>query len=796
MSFSKITLLCVCLLGNWSFSTLSAQNTSNHGNTFEQIDPLLPAPNQYRGMDGAPGPDYWQQRCDYDIEATLNTEQQRLDGTELITYYNQSPHTLRYLWMQLDENQFSADNTSHRFDPSTIAEAMSELELQALQAWEQMDEHGVNIEAVTTADGEALRYLINNTMMRIELPRPLAPGDQFSFRVQWHYYLVDRVLFSALSDMAFSSYPRGGYEYFPKDGNYLYTITQWYPRLCAYTDVEGWQNQQFTGQAEFALTFGNFLVKMTVPEDHMVGATGQCLNYAAVLNPEQMNRWEQAQEASEPVQIVTLEEAEKLEKKKKAKGTKTWIYKADQVRDFAWTASRKFVWDAMPFVTSEGKKVMCMSYYGKEAYPIYSRYSTKAVKQTLKTYSDFTIPYPYPVAISVEAANGMEYPMICFNPGRAEEDGTYTSQAKHAAISVIIHEVGHNYFPMIINSDERQWTWMDEGMNSFVQFLAESEFDNNYPSGFGAGHTIVDYMRLPKDMLEPIMTNGENLIDFGANAYTKPAAALNVLRETVMGRELFDLAFKEYCRRWAFKNPTPADFFRTMEDASGIELDWFWRGWFYSIDNTDISLDSITWYKVDLENDPKVLTQEVTSKTPPPAYSISKERNREAGMNFTIEEDPQLVDFYTNYRPWETEDSVEQWTQKLYEVTYSAKEKEQLYGDKNYYELHFSNKGGLVMPVIIEWTYEDGSKEVERVPVQIWRKDESRFTKVFVKDKVATGIVIDPYKETVDVDESNNNWPVKQLPSRFQVYKKNKEYKPLNPMQKAQQKDKKKKIKP
>ncbi len=792
MSFSKITSFLILLACCWSTSSLQAQKTSNHGNKFEQIDPMLPSPNQYRGMDGAPGPDYWQQRCDYDIDATLDTDNQRLDGSELITYYNQSPHTLRYLWMQLDENQFSAENTSHRFDPSSIKGTMSEMQLKALQAWEQMDKHGVNIEAVTDEDGEALSYFINNTMMRIDLPEPLEPGDKISFRVNWHYYLVDRVLFSELSSMAFSSYPRGGYEFFPKDGNYLYTISQWYPRLCAYTDVEGWQNQQFTGQAEFALTFGNFLVKMTVPEDHMVGSTGECLNYSTVLTPTQMGRWKQAQNASEPVEIVTLAEAKKLEKKKKAKGTKTWIFKADQVRDFAWTASRKFIWDAMPYKTSEGKNVMCMSYYGKEAYPIYSRYSTKAVKQTLKTYSDFTIPYPYPVAISVEAANGMEYPMICFNPGRAEEDGTYTAQAKHAAISVIIHEVGHNYFPMIINSDERQWTWMDEGMNSFVEFLAESEFDNNYPSSYGAGHTIVDYMRLPKERLEPIMTNGENLIDFGSNAYVKPAAALNVLRETVMGRELFDRAFKEYCTRWAFKNPTPADFFRTMEDASGVDLDWFWRGWFYSIESTDISLDSIKWYKVDLENNPEKRTQSFPNKKKAPAYSISKERNKEAGMKFTVDEDDDLRDFYTDYRPWETEDSLTQIEVNLFEETFSADEKKKLYGDKNYYELHFSNKGGLVMPVIIEWTFEDGTKEVERIPAQIWRKDESKFTKVFVKNKEVTGIVIDPYKETVDTDESNNNWPVKQLPSRFQVFKKHKVEKQLNPMQKA----KKKGIKP
>ncbi|MFT5167459.1 MAG: hypothetical protein ACI8P3_002697, partial [Saprospiraceae bacterium] len=574
------------------------------------------------------------------------------------------------------------------------------------------------------------------------------------------------------------------------DKNYLYTISQWYPRLCAYTDYEGWQNNQFTGQAEFALTFGNFLVKMTVPSDHMVGSTGECLNYSTVLTADQLQRFEKAKTTVEPIEIVTLKEAKAAEKKKQTKDTKTWIYKAENVRDFAWTASRKFVWDAMPHITEDGKRVMCMSYYGKEAYPIYSKFSTKAVAHTLKTYSKYSIPYPYPSAISVEAANGMEYPMICFNPGRAEKDGTYEEYVKEAAIGTIIHEVGHNYFPMIINSDERQWSWMDEGLNSFVEYLTEAEFDSNWDTGFGPTATITDYMALPKKYLEPVMTNGENLVDFGSNAYTKPAAGLNILRETIMGRELFDYAFKEYCRRWAFKSPTPADFFRTMEDASGVDLDWFWRGWFYSTDAVDISLDSIKWYKVDLENDPEKRENSFEQPVEKQFDDISRKRNREEGLKFSVEEDSTLRDFYTDYDPFAVGDTIVEFKRTLFDETYSKKEKEKLFSKNNYYELHFSNKGGLVMPVIIEWTFDDGTKEVQRVPVEIWRKNENNFTKVFVKDKEVKGIVIDPYKETADIDESNNNWPVKELPSRFQVFKKHKQGENLNPMQKAKKKKK------
>lgn len=764
-----------------------AQERSNHGNKFEQIDPMLPTPNDYRSMDGSPGSEYWQQQCDYKIKCILDTDIHRLSGEETITYTNNSPNTLRYLWLQLDENQHSPSNDNQYFDPSKINDVMSEADMRALDPATDVKDYGVHILEVKDTEGKDLEYSINQTIMKVLLPKPLKTEDQFSFSIKWYYNIVDRVKLMELQK-DFANYPRGGYEYFPNDGNYLYSITQWYPRLCAYTDVKGWQTNQFTGQAEFALTFGDFEVEMTVPEDHIVGSTGECQNYDDVLTKEQKKRWKEALNSDEPIEIVTLSEAKANETKSKSKKTKTWKYMAKNVRDFAWTSSRKFAWDAMPYQTSEGRKVMCMSYYGKEAYPIYRRYSTKAVKQTLVTYGKYAFPYPYPVAISVEAANGMEYPMICFNPGRAEEDGTYSEQEKVNAISVIIHEVGHNYFPMIVNSDERAWTWMDEGLNSFLQYMAEAEWDNNYDHYFGLSSTITEYMSRPKEYLEPIMTNGENLVDFFANAYVKPAAVLNILRETVMGRETFDFAFREYCRRWKFKSPQPADFFRSMEDASGMDLDWFWRGWFYSIDAVDISLDSIKWYKVDMINDPTKRIDTFTLKLDEPFEDLSKRRNKEAGMTFTVDEDAALQDFYTYYEPWETSDSLTYFVTKMYEDTYTPSKKQDMYGDENYYELHFSNKGGLIMPVIIEWTFEDGSTEIERIPVLIWRKNENNFSKVFIKDKMVTAVRIDPYKETADIDESNNNWPVKQVPTRFQVFKANKQIKPENPMQKAAKK--------
>ncbi|HSC37705.1 MAG TPA: M1 family metallopeptidase, partial [Chitinophagaceae bacterium] len=642
-------LLLLLIAGIGCNSATEAQNIqnnpgSNHGNKFEQLGGILPTPNEYRTASGAPGPKYWQQRCDYDIKAELDEAATRLKGSETVTYFNNSPNQLTFLWLQLDENEHSAKNNANYQDASIMPRQASDAALNRLGS-EKENDYGVNLLKVTDALGKPLKYTVNKTMMRLELPVVLKAGQQFIFKIDWNYLIPDRV----------AKFPgtRGGFEHFPEDGNDIFTITQWYPRLCVYSDFQGWQNHQFTGRGEFALTFGNFKVQMTVPADHIIGATGECQNYQQVLSPAQYARWQKAQAVKEPIEIVTLDEAKAAEKQK-SKAKKTWIFKADNVRDFAWGSSRKFVMDAMP-AWVEGRKVMCMSYYGKEAYGLYRKMSTKAVAHTIKTYSKFTIPFPYPVAQSVEAANGMEYPMICFNYGRTEKDGTYSESTKYGMLGVVIHEVGHNFFPMIVNSDERQWSWMDEGLNSFVEYLAEELWDNKFPTRGGPAWTITDYMRLPKDQLEPIMTNSENIVGFGPNAYTKPATGLNILRETIMGRELFDYAFKEYARRWAFKHPEPGDLFRTMEDASGEDLDWFWRGWFYGTDACDLSLDTVKYFKADLSFAPA--TQKDTVSLRPLAKpggstfdDISKVRNREdKNITFAVDADTTLRDFYWRY---------------------------------------------------------------------------------------------------------------------------------------------------
>ncbi|HEY1112054.1 MAG TPA: M1 family metallopeptidase [Chitinophagaceae bacterium] len=781
------------LLGTATAQNIQNNPGSNHANKFEQLGTTLPTPNEYRTASGAPGPKYWQQRADYNIKCELDENKQRLTGSETVTYYNNSPDVLTYLWFQLDENEHSSTKNANYQTSSTLPQQANAQTLLNLENKNKDNGFGVNITKLTDVAGKPLKYIVNKTMMRVDLPLPLKPGQKYVLNIDWNYNIPNRMAQGG----------RGGYEYFPEDGNHLFTMAQWYPRLCVYSDFQGWQNQQFTGRGEFALTFGNFKVQMTVPADHVVGSTGECLNYAQTLTPAQLARWKKAQTAKEPIEIVTLDEA-KANEKDKTKEKKTWIYSANNVRDFAWTSSRKFVWDAMPTVV-EGKKIMCMSFYAKEAYGLYRPYSTKAVAHTIQTYSKFTIPYPYPVAQSVEGNSGMEYPMICFNYGRTEKDGTYSEQTKNGMLGVIIHEVGHNFFPMIINSDERQWTWMDEGLNTFVEYLTEELWDNKFPSRRGPAWTITDYMKLPKDQLEPIMTNSENIIGFGPNAYAKPATGLNILRETVMGRELFDYAFKEYARRWAFKHPQPADFFRTMEDASAEDLDWFWRGWFFSTDVTDIALDSVIYARADFS--PRSTMQTRVSDTTVmmglarpavnPFEDISKIRNRQMpNFKFQTDVDTSLRDFY-----WRYDRGLEPYDSARYAILVPANAEavddatRQRLANKHFYELQFSNKGGLVMPIIIEWTFKDGTKEVDRIPAQVWRYNENRVTKFFMKDKEVASIKLDPMRETADINENNNSWgAVTQEPSRFQVFKQ-KQGGPArgsgigpNPMQKAQEK--------
>ena len=703
-------------------------------NKFRQMKDVLATPNDQRTASGAPGHGYTQQKVDYIMDIRVDEATDKLYGDETITYHNNSKDHLEYLWVQLDQNK-RAPNSKTPLAESKGAAPFSSVEDFVDDNMSEPKQYGYNIESVKYADGRDLSHTINRTMMRINLPTPLAPGDTFRFKIKWNFLIPDYV----------NDGGRSGLELFP-DGNKNYTIAQFFPRLAVYNNVEGWQNMQFWGRSEWALEFGDYDVKLTVPADHIVDATGELQNEKLVLTNEQRKRWEKARKSyNKPVFIVTEEEAKKNEKGRTTK-TKTWHFKANQVRDFAFASSRKYIWDAMA-VKINDRAVMAVSLYPKEGNPLWEKHSTRVVANTLEEYSKMTFDYPYSKAISVHAkAQGMEYPMICFNYGRPNPDGTYSDRIKNGMIGVITHEVGHNFFPMIVNSDERQWTWMDEGLNSFVEILAELDYDPTFNTR-NLPKDIVGYMGMDQNNLSPIMSQGDYVHNFGPNAYTKPAAGLYMLRQTIMGPELFDYAFRTYSKRWMFKHPTPADFFRTMEDASGMDLDWFWRGWFYTTDYTDIGIKSV---------------KEI--------YITDKPNKR------TLELKKQIPDYFNGlgkliYLTTEKED-VNAKELEAYIKSLPKNKRAQLKKlPKFMYQVEFEKPGGLVMPIILEINYADGSKKRETYPAQIWKKNDHQVFRTFYSEKEIKSFIIDPDQETADIDTSNNSWP-KQESNRFDKFKK------------------------
>lgn len=759
-----------CLLALLSTSVWAQQNIND--NPFKQLGQELPTPNDFRTAAGAPGAEYWQNRADYTMDIRLDDENQKIYGEETITYHNDSPDQLYYLWLQLDQNVRAQGSDKSLISTSSFDE-MTWLDIKELH---NDFEGGFNIESVKNAEGAAMPYTINRTMMRVDLPSPLASGKSVSFSVKWWYNINNRGEFRG----------RSGFEYFPEEDNYLYTIAQFFPRMCVYNDVDGWQNKQFLGRGEFTVPFGDYEVKLTVPADHVVGSTGVLQNAKQVLSSVQRNRVAEAMEnTTTPVMIVTPDEALEAEQAK-SEETKTWEFHAENVRDFAFCSSRKFIWDAMA-VKFGDRTVLAMSYYPKEGNPLWEQYSTRVVAHTLRTYSAHTFDYPYPVAISVHTDRiGMEYPMICFNGGRPEADGTYTERTKTGMISVIIHEVGHNYFPMIVNSDERQWSWMDEGLNSFLQYLSEMEWDRDYPSRRGPAPKIVDYMKGDKDGITPIMTNSESIPQFGNNAYGKPAAALNILRETILGRELFDYAFKQYSQLWMFKQPTPADLFRTLEDASGTDLDWFWRGWFYTTDHVDIALTDVKWFQLSTQ-DPEIENPIAARAEEEQPRFIGDIRNRSSIPETVVEGDATMRDFYNEHDPYGVS-ILDKMEYQAYAERLDQDELAILNKGLNYYELSFKRIGGLVMPIILEFTYNDGTRDVVRIPAEIWRMGDTDISKVFMTEKELVSVALDPFLETADVNTNNNYWPPRIQPSRFELYKSRSRSVP-NPIQRQQMVD-------
>ena len=733
-------LLRLIIIAMLATSAAFAQEEKQWQGKFEQLDQLLPTPNEFRSGSGAPGSRYWQQRADYVIDAEIDEPKNILRGKETITYYNNSPEPLKFLWIQLDQNINKKGNEDFASLFGGLSDSIPALKMQWMTRPIEF-EAGYTIETVYDKAGKALPVTVNNTMMRIDLPIAIKSGEAFTFSITWFYPITDRSLF-LLS--------REGYEHFPEDNNNVYLVAHWYPRLCSYDDYEGWQNKQFQKLGEFALEFGTFNVSITVPSDHLVASTGTLLNPKDVLTAKEVERLEKAKTSFDKPTIIVTEEEARQKEKTKATTKKTWKFKADNVRDFSFASSRKFIWDVQP-VKLPGNMVMAMSFYPKEGLPVWAEESTKAVKNALEIYSNYTFDYPYPVAISVNTSNiGMEYPMICFNGGRPGRDGKMSEASKKSMIGVIVHEVGHNYFPMIVSSDERQWFWMDEGLNTFLQEMTEEQ-RYNWDS---SSKDIVPYMK--GDNFKPVMSSADNISlgEIFNNAYEKPATALFILRETVMGPELFDKAFKEYATRWMYKHPKPADFFRTMEDASGVDLDWFWRGWFYSTDHVNLAVDDVKWFTLrpqqsGLENKNKVVKPGDLNKAD---GKVSNDFSQ-GPQEFTLLSTPEQL--YGEFRG-RIDDNVI---------------RKKLEG-KNVYQVKFKNIGGLVMPLVIEWTYKDGSKEIERIPAEVWRIDEQEITKVFIKEKEVVNIVLDPNTELADVDMNDNVFPRKATESKFDQFKK------------------------
>ena len=726
-------------------------------NKFKQLYDEFATPNMYRTGSGAPGPAYYQQQADYKMDLEINDETAVLTGYETITYTNNSPDELTYLWVQLDQNVRTKDSPSKDIGTSRVTPAQSASRFTKAYMSENFD-GGFNIESVTSTDGKALSHTINQTMMRVELPKAMKTGDKFSFDIKWWYQINNHVTDGG----------RSGYELFP-DGNRNYVIAQFYPRMAVYNDVEGWQNSQFWGRDEFALPFGNFEVNITVPADHLLDGTGKLMNRSEVFSSDMMKRYEKAKKSyKEPVIISTQAEAE-LREKGRSKKKNTWKLYAENVRDFGFASSRKYIWDMMAVKIGD-TDVMAVSLYSKEGNPLWEQWSTKAVASTLKSYSRMTFDYPYHKAISVHARRqGMEYPMICWNYGRPDKNGKYDDRTKYGMMSVIIHEVGHNFFPMIVNSDERQWTWMDEGLNTFMQYVAEQDFgewypgalstgDAAYPSRRGPAKNIVRYMGGNQDRIAPIMTKGLNTYQFGNNAYGKPATALNILRETVMGRELFDYAFKEYTHRWMFKHPTPEDFFRTMEDASAFDLDWYWRGWFYSTDWVDIGLKDVKKYYVSSE--PNQYAKN---------YAATNNRNLD-DLNWVYLVEEGSAEFDEKLRKGTSADNSPSLKEYMMD-NFTAEERKTIKQPKYFYNITFEKPGGLVMPIIVEFTYADGTSKTETYPAQIWRFNDNQVSKAIASEKEIVSIKLDPKLETGDIDTTNNSWPKEVKESDFDKFK-------------------------
>lgn len=685
---------------------------------FKPLDSEIPEPNLYRSADGQPGPSYFQQKVDYAIEVELNDEERSISGQELITYYNNSPNTLDFLWLQLDQNIHSEEGVKELIQNQAISDPLEEKDLKKVV--KKPFDSDFKIVWVKGKNGERLNYHVNNTLMRVTPEEAIPPNGKYEFRVSWSYVINDVNKVGG----------RSGYEVLD-DGNAIFAIAQFYPRMALYNDLLGWELRQYLGQAEFGLEFGDFDVSITLPGGYLVGATGIHVNKEEMFSPLTIQKIDEALKSNKPVEIISKEEAI-ARGKMKIQEKKTWNFRAEKVRDFAFASSRKFIWEAKGVEIGD-KRILAQAMFPPEADPLWNDLVVDVAAHTLVHHSKHTFDYPYPSALAIHINHGgMEYPMICFNGRRPDKNGEYSEYIKNRLIGLIIHEVGHNFFPMIVNSNERQWTWMDEGINSFLEYLAEKEWDPEFPSRRGPPKTVKKYMGMDPQSVSTVMTPAELVRNKGLNGYWKPSAAFNILREVVLGKDEFDFALKTYAERWKFKHPSPGDFFRTMNNASGTDLNWFWRGWFFTKDHVDISIDSVTWLKV--ENNKPYMGEYVV-----PDIGISEEASMTDLYTFRITEGKDAIEYYRTYMK-------ETWDIKA--------EK-----DFHIYQLHFQNLGGIPMPILFRINYADGTTEDMKFPAEVWRKDNREFVKAIIRSKEVKGFIIDPEEKSADLLIRNNYWP-------------------------------------
>jgi hypothetical protein len=525
----------------------------------------LPAPNRMRTGSGRPGPEYWQQRADYRISATLDTARHEIRGQETIHYTNNSPEALRYLWMFLEQNICAPGSVTNQLDQPPIIFLGSTFDFSC-----KGFRGGVTLERVAV-NGRGVKPAVFGTTMRIDLPRPLPSGRATDLQIRWRFPV-----------------PPYGAGRMGRDGP-LYQIAQWYPRMAVYDDVRGWNHEPYIGAGEFYLEYGSFDVSLTVPAGYLVAATGVLQNPAQVLTTAQRRRLEIAKTSTQPVAVITADEAGKPAARPAGRRSLTWSFHADSVRDFAFAAGPELRWDAS-------------AYDGILIHTMYRPSATRWVeanrmgREAIKFFSEHWYRYPYPHATTVEGLiEGMEYPMLTFVPH---------SPTREDLQWVLSHEFGHEWFPMVVGSNERLYPWMDEGFNTFIDLAGAAHYFAGTPYGDSIeAHPLHLY---PEHAIpgqeQPLILRPVEGKDLLWTAYQKPALMLTILRDEVLGRERFDPAFREYIRAWAYKHPTPADFFRLMRDASGVDLDWFWRDWIYTTARLDQAVDSIGEGKIYLSN--------------------------------------------------------------------------------------------------------------------------------------------------------------------------------------------------